>query len=233
MRRKPSSSLSCNSPLRERTVPPSTAVSGNTLSAWPAWKRVTLTTAESSGSVLRETRDCSRLHQGAAGQHHVDRLVRHRGVAAAPGDLDLEAVGAGHHRPFGDAEAAGRHARPVVQAEHHVHGEALEQALLDHDAAAALVFLGRLEDEIHRAVEIAQRCSASAAPSSIAVWPSWPQACITPWCVERWGKLFSSASGSASMSARRPMERGCCPARWATTPVRARPRCTSRPRPSR
>ena len=96
------------------------------------------------------------LHQRTAGQHHVHRLMRHRGVAAMAGDLDFEAIGAGHHRTFGHADAAGGQAGPVVQAEHHVHREALEQPLLDHDPPAAFMLLRRLENEIHGAVEVAQ-----------------------------------------------------------------------------
>ena len=69
-----------------------------------------------------------------------------------------------------------------------------------------------------------------AAPNNIAVWPSWPHACICPGCVEQWAKSFISSTGSASMSARRPMLRGLVP-RFSTptTPVPASPRCTSRP----
>ena len=46
-----------------------------------------------------------------------------------------------------------------------------------------------------------------AAPSSIVVCPSWPQACILPAWVEAWGRPVASWIGSASMSARRPMRR--------------------------
>ena len=33
------------------------------------------------------------LHQRAAGQHHIHRLMRHRGMATASGDADIEAIG--------------------------------------------------------------------------------------------------------------------------------------------
>ncbi len=59
-------------------------------------------------------------------------------------------IGAGPHR-----EGADRQARPVVHAEHRLDRKALEQPLLDHDPAAALVLLGRLEDEMDGAGEIA------------------------------------------------------------------------------
>ena len=40
-------------------------------------------------------------------------------------------------------------------AEHHVTGEAVEQPLLHHHFAAAAILLRRLEDEVHRSIEIA------------------------------------------------------------------------------
>ena len=45
--------------------------------------------------------------------------------------------------------------------------------------------------------------SARAAPSSMAVCASCPQACIMPSCAERKGQPSGSSSGRASMSARR------------------------------
>ncbi len=96
-----------------------------------------------------------RLHQGGTGQHRVGALVGHGGMAAAAVDGDFETIGAGHHRPFHHGEAARRQSRPVVQAEHHFHREFFEQAFLHHVLAAALVLLGRLEDEVDGAIEAA------------------------------------------------------------------------------
>jgi hypothetical protein len=76
--------------------------------------------------------------------------------------------------------------------------------------------------------------STLAAPSSIAVWPSWPQACMQPAWRERCSKVLASSIGSASMSARRPIVREDVPLRSTpTTPVRPTPRCTSMPNDSR
>ena len=69
-----------------------------------------------------------------------------------------------------------------------------------------------------------------AAPSSIAVWPSWPQACILPGLVERYGRLVSSSIGSASMSARSPitlLPLAPLPRMTPTTPVLPIPVTTS------
>ena len=78
--------------------------------------------------------------------------------------------------------------------------------------------------------------SSCAAASSIATWPSWPQACMRPGMRLACAKVLCSVIGSASMSARRPMARfeppGALPRIVPTTPVRPSPRCTSMPQPS-
>ena len=73
-----------------------------------------------------------------------------------------------------------------------------------------------------------------AAPSSMVVWPSCPQACIAPFTVLRKGRSVSSSIGSASISARSPMARLPEPFRSTpTTPVPPTPRWTSIPSASR
>ena len=72
-----------------------------------------------------------------------------------------------------------------------------------------------------------------AAPSSIVVWPSWPQACIRPGFWLAYGNPVASRIGSASMSARSPTEAWPLPLRnTPTTPVLPTPRCTSMPHSS-
>ena len=67
-----------------------------------------------------------------------------------------------------------------------------------------------------------------AAASSMAVWPSWPHACISPAWQLAWSRPVASVMGSASMSARRPRRRWPVPRRsWPTTPVPPRPRVTA------
>ena len=61
-----------------------------------------------------------------------------------------------HHRAGPDRELAGRQARPVVHAVDRLDRVAVEHAFLDHHPRAALVLLGRLKDEMHRAGEIAR-----------------------------------------------------------------------------
>ena len=122
----------------------------------PAWKRVTETTAESSGSTLRETIGLQRLDQCRADDDRIDGRVRAGGVAAAAGDGDGEFVGRGHDRPGAGGELADGEARHVVHAVDLVDGPAVHQAVLDHRLAAAAAFFGRLEDDDRRAVEIAR-----------------------------------------------------------------------------
>ena len=69
-----------------------------------------------------------------------------------------------------------------------------------------------------------------AAPSSIVVCPSWPQACIRPGVVDAWGNVLASVISRQSMSARSPIARADVPARSVpTTPVPAILRVTSMP----
>lgn len=50
--------------------------------------------------------------------------------------------------------------------------EALEQAVFDHDAGAAEIFLGRLENQMQGAIEIPAFGDDLRRLSSMAVWPS-------------------------------------------------------------
>ena len=64
----------------------------------------------------------------------------------------------------------------------------------------------------------------------MAVWPSWPQACILPGTVDLYASPVSSSIGSASISARMPITLSEVPLRpWMTptTPVRPMPVTTS------
>ena len=64
--------------------------------------------------------------------------------------------------------------------------------------------------------------STFAAPSTIVMCASWPQACIMPGCSERKGSPSGSSSGSASMSARRATTwPGNAPSITPTTQVRS------------
>ena len=87
--------------------------------------------------------------------HRVEPDMRHGGVAAAALDGDLELVRGRHRRAVAHREGADRHGRPVVQAVDVGDREALEQAVVHHRLGPGPAFLGRLEDEVDGAVEIA------------------------------------------------------------------------------
>ena len=72
-------------------------------------------------------------------------------------DLDVPAVGGGEQRPGPGGDLADRDAGLVVQRKDRVARKVLEQPLFDHDPAAAAAFLGRLEDQMHGALEIPRR----------------------------------------------------------------------------
>ena len=134
----------------------------------------------------------------------VDGLVRVRAVPAAPEDLEREQVCGGHHRARRRRDVPGLEARradgrPQRGRRRRARPRRRRRA---RRRAAAPRRAGRRTAPRRRARRGARRRSC-AAPSSIAVWPSCPQACITPGRVETCGMSFSSRIGSASMSARR------------------------------
>ena len=98
-----------------------------------------------------------RLHQCGARQQRIAALMRHRGVGSVAAQQDVELIGAGHHRAVMHRELSGRQPRPVVHAEHGRDRKLLEQTLLDHHSRAAIGFLGGLENEHDRAIEIGMR----------------------------------------------------------------------------
>ena len=104
--------------------------------------------------VARDDR-LQRVDQVCGKKHRVLGEIRQRRVRTLAGRDDLEDVVSAHQRADARRERAERAQRPVVQAVDRLHRKAVEQALLDHDAPAALVLLRRLEDEVERAVESA------------------------------------------------------------------------------
>ena len=81
-----------------------------------------------------------------------------RGVAADTLDDDVPAVARRHRGAGPEPELIHRHAGHVVDAEHRIAGKLVEQPVLHHGARAGVAaFLGRLEDEHHRAIKITMR----------------------------------------------------------------------------
>jgi len=96
-----------------------------------------------------------RLHHLARHRHRIDAIVRHRRVRALAADRDLEFIAGGERRSGSQCELPHRHPGPVVHAKDRVHREQLEQAIVDHLARATATLLGRLEDQVDGAVEVA------------------------------------------------------------------------------
>ena len=89
--------------------------------------------------------------------HHngINRLFRPRAMAALALDHDVEKNRAGHDRAWADGELPNRQAGAVMQPIDRIAGEAIKQPIRQHGLSAAAPFFRRLENEMHRAVEIA------------------------------------------------------------------------------
>ena len=96
--------------------------------------------------------------------HRVDAGFGPRAMRALALDADVPGSTAGHHRAGADGELARLQARPVVHAEDGIAGELVEQPVGQHGVGATQPFLGRLEDEMHRAVEILRRGEIARRP---------------------------------------------------------------------
>ncbi|MDT4836594.1 hypothetical protein FQZ97_703010 [compost metagenome] len=96
-------------------------------------------------------------HHGAGrGHQRVDGEVRHGAVAADAFDHHVQQVLGGHQRTRAEAQVAGFQAGHVVHAVQGFAGESLQQAIGEHGLGAALAFLGGLEDQVERALEVAR-----------------------------------------------------------------------------
>ncbi len=118
-----------------------------------------------------------------------------------------------------------------MHAEHGLDRELVEQPLLHHDASAALVLLGGLEDEMHDAVEIARLgeiFGGAEQHGRVAVMAAGVHLAGVP---VRRGRSRSSRGCAARPCRRAGRSRGprARDLSVPTTPVPARPRCTSMP----
>jgi hypothetical protein len=145
-----------------------------------------------------------RLRDGDGGRDRIGGLVRHRAMAADTvtwiSNVSTAAmIGPGVVRicPF--------QPRHVVDGIDAADAEAVHDAL-SHITPAPPPF-SSAGWKISATLPAKFRVSARyfAAPSSIVVCPSWPQACILPGVVEACAAPVASMIGSASISARSPM----------------------------
>ena len=203
--RSAASIRSCTPASKLRTVPVSDTSAGSTL-----WLLAAFDPRDRQHRRSRRV-DAARDDGVAAGRRAGSRrgsrraCVRLRGMAAAPAQHDVEAVGRRHDRAGARLRMAERQVGPVVQRVDGVAREALEQARPRSSRGRRRV-PSSAGWKMKCTVPSKRRVRASwrAAPSSMLVWPSWPQ----PWCTPAWrlacAQSPSSTIGSASMSARRP-----------------------------
>ena len=219
-----------------RTVRRSSAVPGMTLGASPARKAPTVMMPVCSGGTLRATMVCSAITMlaptttgstaacGMAPWPPVPLTVM---MQVSP--LAMAKPGTAWKRPSG---RPGMLCMPNI-ASHGNSSRKPSSSILRAPArpsSAGWNTACRMPSKLR----VAARCRQ--ADSSMAVWPSWPQACILPNTLLAQGLPLVSAMGRASMSARRPMRRVLlpkAPRSVPTTPVPARPRCTSQPQRAR
>ena len=96
----------------------------------------------------------------------------HGGVAGVAVDDDVDARAGGHDGAGVDHDGAGVEAGPVVVAEDALHGEAFEQAVLQHGLGAAAAFFGGLEDKLDGASPggvLHEQCRGAEQAGGVAV----------------------------------------------------------------
>ena len=207
MSRMRCSIMSSTAMLKVRTVPWISQLSGTTLVASPVWIMVTLITPASTGFLLRvmmvwkactiwqATGTGSSPKCGSAAWLPLPRMVMWNSLLEAitgPGlTAKLPTGRPGQLCMPNTASIGNRSKRPSV---------IISRAPPPPSSAG-----WKIRYTVPSKLRCAARCWAAA--SSMATWPSWPQACILPACVLAWAKVLSSVMGSASMSARRPMAR--------------------------
>ena len=114
---------------------------------WPACIAHRLTTAVSIGDTLRATTDCAAVMMCPATSTGSTAWCGCAPWPPLPSMLIVMRSAAAIIGPGPDRDLADRQSRPVVQRVDLVGREALEQAVLDHRAAAGVALLARLEDQ--------------------------------------------------------------------------------------
>ena len=93
-------------------------------------------------------------HDGGGRNHRVGRGLRHGAVTPNAMQGDAGVVAGGHGRALAKIKMPGLQARHVVQGEHSIAGKAIEQAIGHHAQCTATAFLGRLKNQVHRAMKL-------------------------------------------------------------------------------
>ena len=197
--------------LTARIVPSMWAVSGMMLSVVPAVIRPTVTTQGSNTSIVRVTivwRACT-ISQATG----IGSTARNGSLACPPlpmietCSVSADAiVGPPRHvsQPVGSIDVMCRANAPVTG-----DGEPSARGGTSSSPSSSMKRApcspsspGWNMNSTRPASSPARSASSRAAPTSIAVWVSWPQACILSSCVDENSSPVSSVSGRASMSPR-------------------------------
>src|SRR5918995_1896898 len=216
-----------------RTVPPSRAVSGMMLKAVPAPISPTVSTAGSTGSTSLETTVCSAVTIWAA--MAIASAVRCGIAPCPPAPLTVISkasaaamMGPAFVATFPNGSPGHRCSANMDDTSSATPSSTM---ILPPPPPSSAGWKKNLTLPLNLS-RIPER--AWAAPTSMLVCPSWPQACILPSVCEAKGSPVSSWIGNASMSALNPtVGPSPSPLRVATTPFSATPVCISRVRPSR
>ena len=184
-----------------RTVPSSQALPAMTFRAVPPWNCPTVTTTGSNGDTCRLTTVCScstmaapattasAPRWGSAPWAEVPvTSTRHQSAFAMRAPGSTETVPLGSSLQMWQPHAASTPS--------HTPASTSMRAPWEHSSA------GWNTRRTSPARRSRLAWSTVAAPRSMAAWQSWPQACMRPGESEENGSPVSSATGSASMSAR-------------------------------
>ncbi|BCH16315.1 hypothetical protein MesoLjLa_31660 [Mesorhizobium sp. L-2-11] len=132
------------------------------------------------------------LDKGARGQDRVVAELRHGGMRAKTLEAQLEIVDGRHLCSSASGDCPLLQARPVVDGIDRLDRETLEQAVFDHTQAAAFVFFGWLEDEVHDAVEgagLAEQSGRAEQHGGVAVMAAGVHHALVPGRIGQAGPL--------------------------------------------
>ena len=135
---------------------------------------------------------------------HISRVVRRHRVRAVGGDGDLQVIERGELSARADRRSARRECRVCCAVRRSPQFRSGRSRRRRAWRRRRPHLLRRLEHQDHRSGQFLCTAQVSAAPSSIATWPSWPHACMMPGLADACARPEISWIGSASMSARSP-----------------------------
>ena len=155
-------------------------VPGNDGGERPGLKRADRDDGRIKGINIARHNGLQRHDNSRCGYNGIRRHVGQRPVAAQALNRHFNNINGRRNGPGPHGNLPRFVARNIMQRKDRIAGKALEQPLLNHALGPADVFFGGLKNQMHRAIEILRLRQVARRPSSMVVWPSWPQACILP-----------------------------------------------------